>query len=168
MKLYIISDTHGNTDKALQIYGRLNSIDLIIHLGDMERDARKIETLTGKTVISVIGNNEISFTKEDFRILETEYGNLLLTHGHKQKVKHGLQNLLYRTAELKCKAVFFGHTHFPLFTEENGIYLINPGSLTHPMDGADGSYAIANTSAGEFSASIVYYNVSAFDPIGYP
>ena len=166
MKFYVISDTHGKIDKALRVYGKLHSVDLIIHLGDMERDARKIEALTGKTVISVIGNNEVSHTKEDFRILETECGNLLLTHGHKQKVKHGLQTLFYRTCELRCKAALFGHTHVPVFTESNGVYLLNPGSLTFPMDGTDGSYAIVNASADGFSASVVYYS-AVFEAKGF-
>jgi len=158
LKFYVVSDTHGKVDKALEVYGRLNGIDTIIHLGDVERDARRIAEHTGKTVISVKGNNDWSFSKEDFHILETEYGNLLLTHGHVQNVKFGLQKLLYRTLELACKAVLFGHTHIPVFIEESGVYLLNPGSLTYPSDGTSGSYAIVNTSKNEFSASVVYYS----------
>ena len=158
MKLYVISDTHGRIDKALNVYKMLGTVDLIIHLGDMERDARRISEITDKTVISVMGNNESAYEKEDFHILETGYGNLLLTHGHKQKVKRGLQNLLYRTAELGCKAALFGHTHEPVFTESDGIYLLNPGSLTVPKDGTAGSYAIVNVSRDAFAASIVYYH----------
>ena len=166
MKFYIISDTHGKIDKALRIYSKLHSVDFIIHLGDLERDARAIEDLTGKTVISVLGNNEGLYKKEDFRILETECGNLLITHGHKQKVKSGLLNLLYMAGELHCKAAIFGHTHVPVFTESDGVYLLNPGSLTLPMDGSEGSYAILNTTGGEFSASVVYYN-SIFETKGF-
>lgn len=157
MKLYVISDTHGLINRALEIYKKLYSVDLILHLGDTTRDAQSIAAYTGKTVVSVKGNNDGSFSKEDFHILETEYGNLLLTHGHMQDVKYGLQKLLYRAAELNCRAALFGHTHIPVFTESNGIYLLNPGSLTFPSDGTSGSYAIVNTSKDEFSASIVYY-----------
>ena len=154
MKLYVLSDTHGKVEKALSVYSRLTSVDLIIHLGDLVSDAKKLSDATGRNVISIRGNNDISSSKEDFRILETEYGNLLLTHGHLQGVKFGLQKLLYRTLELNCKAVLFGHTHISVFTESNGVYLLNPGSLTLPMDGSSGSYAIVNTSADGFSASI--------------
>ncbi|MCL1808543.1 MAG: metallophosphoesterase [Clostridiales bacterium] len=157
MKLYVISDTHGKIQKALNVYSRLHSIDLILHLGDIRGDAQKIAESTGKTVICVAGNNDEPRPKDDFHVLETEYGNILLVHGHKQNVKHSFVNLLYRTCELNCKAVLFGHTHIPVFTESNGIYLLNPGSLTFPFDGTLGSYAIVNTAKGEFSASIVYY-----------
>ena len=157
MKLFVISDTHGKIDKALAVYEKLHSIDLIIHLGDLVSDAVKISGFTGKAMVNVKGNNDFAYSTEDFRILETEYGNLLLTHGHKQNVKHSLHNLLYRTEELNCKAALFGHTHVPAFIESNGIYLLNPGSLTFPNDGTSGSYAIVNTSKNDFSASIVYY-----------
>ena len=157
MKFYVISDTHGKTDKALEVYNRLHSIDLIIHLGDMERDARKISENTGKTVISVKGNNEFASSPKNFHILETEYGDLFLTHGHMQSVKRDLQKLIYRTQELGCKAALFGHTHMPLFAEADGIYLLNPGSLTYPPPCTSASYAVVNTSESEFSASIVYY-----------
>ena len=158
MKLYVLSDTHGKINKALEVYDKLHSVDLIIHLGDMEQDARKISEGTGKKVISVKGNNEFSYSLESFHILETEYGNLFLTHGHLQGVKGGLQKLLYRTQELGCKAALFGHTHIPLFIQEDGIYLLNPGSLTFPLPGGSpASYAIVNTSENDFSASIVYY-----------
>jgi len=159
LKLYVISDTHGAIEKALKIYGTLDAIDLIIHLGDVERDARRISKITGKTVISVQGNNESASSQENFHVLETEYGNLLLTHGHMDGVKAGLHGLLYRAQELECKAVLFGHTHIPLFTESRGIYFLNPGSLSIPMDGTAGSYAIVNTSKDDFSASIVYYEI---------
>jgi hypothetical protein len=165
LKLYVISDTHGQIKKALEVYNRLHSIDLIIHLGDMERDARKISERTGKTVISVKGNNEFfASSPENFHILETEYGNLFLTHGHIEGVKGGLQKLLYRTQELGCKAALFGHTHMAHFTETDGIYLLNPGSLTYPPSCISETYAIVNTSENEFSASIVYYNEPLISP----
>ena len=32
MKILLLSDTHGLLDKVYEIYGKLNHIDLIIHL----------------------------------------------------------------------------------------------------------------------------------------
>jgi len=156
MKLYVLSDTHGNIDKALEVYQKLHSLDFVIHLGDTLTDAEKISRAIGRPVISVRGNNDFSPRTEDFRILETEYGNLLLAHGHTFGVKSGLQNLLYKALELDCKAALFGHTHKPVFTECEGVYLLNPGSLTIPMDGTSGSYAIVNTTKNEFTASICF------------
>ena len=157
MKFFVISDTHGKIDKVLTIYEKLTGLDGIIHLGDVAGDVRRLAQATGREIISVSGNNDGFFGRDDFHILDTEYGKILLTHGHRQHVKSGLQKLKYRTMELECRAVLFGHTHLPVFTESTGIYFVNPGSLTYPADGSGGSYAIVNTSKDEFSASIVYY-----------
>jgi putative phosphoesterase len=159
LKLYVISDTHGQVDQAIEIYNQLcniGHIDHIIHLGDMERDGRKISERTGKTVISVRGNNEPSSSIPGFRVLKTAYGDILLTHGHLYKVKLGLQNLLYKAEELGCVAAFFGHTHRPLNKKISGIHLLNPGSLTFPPFEQQGSYAVVTISENEFSPSIFY------------
>ena len=90
--------------------------------------------------------------------LETEYGRLLLIHGHMDNVKMSPLNLLYRAQELDCKAVLFGHTHQAAYEEVDGIYLVNPGSLSRPRDGSSGSYAIINTEPDAFHCAIIYYD----------
>ena len=65
---------------------------------------------------------------------------------------------MYKAMENDCKAVLFGHTHRALIDEAEGIRFINPGSLTQPRDGSDGSYAIVRTSEDNLDASIVYYS----------
>jgi len=149
LKLYVISDTHYNSRDAVKIYNNLEGIDKIIHLGDMENDARSIEIATGKEVISVLGNNEFSSVPL-FHILETEYGKIFLTHGHKERVKSGLQNLVYKAMEHDCNAAFFGHTHMPFYMEVDGIHLLNPGSLTLPMVTYPSTYAIVEITKDSF------------------
>ena len=158
MKLFIVSDTHSKLQKVKDVYSKLRNIDMLIHLGDCEQDAYALEQDLGIDTISVKGNMDGSHSKEDYKILDTEYGKLLLTHGHMQQVKATVQNLRYLAEEQGCKAALFGHTHKPYFEEINGLYLINPGSLPLPTDGTQGSYAIVNTSKDELTASIVYYS----------
>lgn len=157
MKLFIISDTHGNLTKVYEVYKTLSSIDAIIHLGDYSKDAEKIQNELGVDVISVKGNMDNSHSNADFKILTTECGKLYLSHGHMENVKIKYQNILYRAEEEGCIAALFGHTHKPIFEEQNGIYLINPGSLSLPADGNQGSYAIVNTSKNGITGSIEYY-----------
>lgn len=158
MKLFVISDTHGKLDRVRDVYKRLHGVDFLIHLGDFQKDASKLEEEFGIDVISVKGNMDGSFSSKDFQVIETEFGRLLLTHGHMENVKVSLQNLLYRAKELDCKAALFGHTHAPFYDQVDGIYLLNPGSLSMPRDSAKASYGIVNTKKDEFNASIVYYN----------
>lgn len=158
MKLFVISDTHGKLDKVYEIYNKLTAIDLIVHLGDCIKDAQEIEKTLGIDVISVKGNMDGGHSSSDYKILETECGNLYLAHGHLQNVKANYQNIFYRAEECNCIAALFGHTHKPVFEDINGLYLINPGSLSLPSDGTQGSYAILNTSTEGLSGSIVYYS----------
>ena len=38
MKFLVISDTHGDIEKAAEIYRSLPETDAVIHLGDLEED----------------------------------------------------------------------------------------------------------------------------------
>ena len=145
MKIFVINDTHGRTEKVEEVWNRLTDVDLVLHLGDYEKDAQRLAQIFGVEVIGVKGNMDGSYSREDYRIVDTEYGKLLLTHGHMDQV-------------LGCRAVLFGHTHIPFYEEESGIYLVNPGSLSQPRDGSEGSYAILHTSEKEFHCAIVYYS----------
>ena len=157
MKILAISDTHGKLDKVRDIWEKLTDIDLIIHAGDFRHDGEKLSLELDVPVVAVRGNCD-GGGRDDFEIVETEYGGILVTHGHTENVKYRLDNLIYRAMEHDCRAVVFGHTHRSLIEEESGIRLINPGSLTLPRDGSDGSYAIIRTSGDGFDASIVYYS----------
>lgn len=158
MKIFVISDTHGKLDKVLEVWDRLTNVDLVIHLGDYEKDAMRLEKLLETEVVSVKGNMDGSYSSDDYKIVETEYGNILLTHGHMENVKMSPLNLIYKAQELGCKAALFGHTHQAAYEEISGIYLVNPGSLPSPRDGSNGSYAIINTEPDAFHCAIVYYS----------
>lgn len=157
MKIFVISDTHGRIKKAVEVYKNLTDVDLMVHLGDYKRDALDLESRLGVDTVFVEGNMDGSMTLESSsKIIDTEYGKILITHGHLENVKDGFENITSRCISEGCKAVLFGHTHRPLYEEKNGIYLLNPGSISVPRDGSRGSYAIIHTSADRFRASVVY------------
>jgi len=158
MKIFVISDTHGKTAKVKEVWDRLSNIDMVIHLGDYVSDAKDLEKYFETEVICVKGNCDGSRSSDDYKILDTEYGSLLITHGHMENVKFSPMNLVYKAQELGCKAALFGHTHQAAYEEVSGVYLVNPGSLTNPRDGSSGSYAIINTEPDSFHCSIVYYS----------
>lgn len=158
MKLFVISDTHGQLDKAKKVCDLADEADLIIHLGDNREDALRLSAGLGRPVQWVDGNCDWGKgQKNDHQILETDFGPIYLTHGHHEDVKFGLDKLLYKTESLGCKAAFFGHTHMAGFQQIKGIYLLNPGSLTFPRDGSRGSYAVACVSENHLEATIIYW-----------
>lgn len=158
MKILLIGDTHGKLDKFRDIFPKITSVDLIAHTGDHISDAAGIEKEFSVPVVSVRGNCDGGYSHDDFEIISTEAGDILLTHGHMENVKGGLMNLFYKAKENGCTAAFFGHTHVPLTDEYRGVHFVNPGSLTLPRDGSDGSYAIVRTAENSFNASVAYYS----------
>ncbi len=159
MKFLVISDTHGDIKKAIAIYENYTDIDAIIHLGDTKKDADELSHLIGTDVISVKGNMDNGYRTDDaFKTIDTECGRLLITHGHMQNVKSSLTNLIYLAEEHSCIAALFGHTHIAVCENINGLYLINPGSLTYPVPGATASYALVTTSEKGINAEIKYYS----------
>ena len=155
MKILLIGDTHRKLNKVRDIWPKLKDIDLIAHTGDHYSDAQNLAEEFHVPVIAVGGNCDSSGPL--YEIIETEFGRILLTHGHRDNVDWDLTMLKYRAQENDCRAAFFGHTHRSLITESDGIHFVNPGSLTQPRDGSSGSYAIVRTAEDSFDASIVYY-----------
>mgnify|MGYP001274342485 CR=1 FL=1 len=160
MKLFVISDTHGRLDRAVEIYHKLTDVDMIVHLGDYESDCIELAQELGVDFACVKGNMD-GAGRTDRHVLETECGRILLTHGHLEGARMSQRGLIEAAGKEKCCAVFFGHTHVPCNEETEGIRILNPGSLTYPRDGSDGSYAIVHTSEEGLEASIVYYGGAA-------
>lgn len=169
MKYLVVSDTHGDIKKVMEIFnaaGGEKTYKGIIHLGDYARDAEDIEEELGCEVIGVMGNCDGDYGSGDFKVLDTEAGRILLTHGHGQRVKMTYMNLVYRAQELDCVMALFGHTHIPTYETEGGVMLLNPGSLTYPGDGSSGSYAVLDIEGDEINASILYYHPQGSAPEG--
>lgn len=160
MKIFVISDTHGKIDKAIEIYKTLNDIDLIIHLGDLWNDGKRIKDQLDVPLIGLKGNMDGSFARDGYHIMETEFGKIFLAHGHMENVKQGYDNIMYKAESLECKAAFFGHTHVPLFVQVSGMYLLNPGSLALPAGGRKGSYAVATIGEKTLDATILFEDVT--------
>lgn len=157
MKILLISDTHGDVTKVMMILERIKDIDRIIHCGDYQSDAWMLEDATGIPVTSVKGNCD--GRGSDRQVLETPAGKLLITHGHIEAVGFTYNNLIYAAEEEgDCAAVCFGHTHVPFCEDFDGLWLVNPGSLTDPRGGSAPSYAILRCEDGLFHATLADFD----------
>lgn len=154
MKILLISDTHRKLNAARKVIQALPGFDLILHGGDYQEDAFTLSAETGLPVFSVKGNCDGCRT-QDRQIVPTPAGKLLLTHGHLEGVKRDPTRLLYAAEEEGCIAVCFGHTHMPICVDMDGIWLINPGSLTNPRGGSTASFAMLTCETESFHAEII-------------
>lgn len=160
MNIMVLSDTHGELDRAREMYERISTsickIDRIIHCGDFIKDAHEIEEQTGTHVSCVPGNCD-GCNKERFEIVETPAGKIMITHGHMENVNFSLMNLKYLAEQHGCSAVCFGHTHVPVNEVSSGIRFINPGSLTNPRSGSKSSCALIIANDNKLAATIIEY-----------
>ena len=142
MKVLVISDTHGDVNRALSAYALTEPVDVIIHLGDGCADASQLCQALGIPVVNVAGNCDLGANAPRELVWECEGKRILLTHGDRYQVKSGLSRLRQRAEEIGVDAVLFGHTHQALLGKQSGLLLVNPGSLA--SYGLHRSYAILN------------------------
>ena len=159
MKIMIASDIHGSAKYCrllLEAYRR-EAADRLILLGDIlyhgprndlpdEYDPKQvIEMLnTGKDEIyGVRGNCEAEVDQmvldfpvlADYALLPLGSRMIYLTHGH-----------IYHKGHLppmkRGDILLYGHTHVSCFEEADGIYFMNPGSVSIPKEGSSCGYLV--------------------------
>ncbi len=133
MRIFVVSDTHGNINDFIHVAKTLERPDLIIHLGDYVEDGLEIEKQMGVEVVVVKGNCD--FYAPDFddeKTITIENKKIFITHGHKYNVKFDTSRIFYKGKEEDADLVLFGHTHYPELEEKDGTIILNPGSASLP------------------------------------
>lgn len=128
MNILVFSDSHRNVGRMLEVVKNSENMDLILHLGDNTDDAKKIADITTVPILAIKGNTDYSDDPEE-RILDLEGYKILVTHGHRYKIKSSLQNLYYKSKEADAHIALFGHSHVASSEEIGGILFFNPGSI---------------------------------------
>lgn len=160
MKLMFISDIHGSykyAKKALEVYEEEKAEKLVI-LGDIlyhgprndlpdGYDPKKVIKLLNNyknKIIAVRGNCDAEVDqmvlefpiRADYATIDIDNHHFFLTHGHLFD-ENNLPNL-------NIGDIFvYGHIHRQVAKNENGIYIINPSSISLPKEG-NNSYGIYN------------------------
>ncbi|MDD7266966.1 MAG: metallophosphoesterase [Lachnospiraceae bacterium] len=131
-KYLVISDTHGRHRNLERVLAKVGKIDAVFHLGDVEDGREYIQGLLSCPLYLVAGNNDF-YSEAPVRLVVAMEGHtFLLTHGHLEQVYYGIDRLCYAGQEANADVVMFGHTHYPAVLRENGLLLLNPGSLSRP------------------------------------
>ena len=135
--LAIVSDTHGDNGAIGQILARqsgTDSLDALVHLGDME-SADWIATVASSIpVVAVAGNNDPRRAGlAECIVFDAGALRFVCVHGHFQRVKTTLSMLGSLADSCRADVVAFGHTHgfrAELVRSPGGrsILLFNPGA----------------------------------------
>lgn len=131
MKIVIVSDTHRDLTKIQEVL-RTEKADLYLHAGDSCLSANEIYPF-----MSVRGNCDY-FPYTAFVSKYTPIGKIVVKH-----YPFTLEEI-NTFAERGYSIFVFGHTHKKLSYKTDSYYVFNPGSLTIPRDGDEGSYLVLN------------------------
>ena len=139
MKLLVFSDSHGNT-ALMERETALQRPDMVLHLGDVVRDARTLARRFPDVPMACVPGNCDAYVPDlpEKRLLEVEGKKLLMTHGHIYHVKSDIGTAVYAAQEARADVLLFGHTHQALCDRQGPLWILNPGSIRgnfHPTYG---------------------------------
>ena len=124
----VFSDSHGSAELMMEAVRRCRP-DVIVHLGDYERDAFELhDEFPHIPFFSVAGNCDMGRRSPLWDTVQLGPVKAFICHGHTYNVKMGLYSLYYAAQEQGAQLALFGHTHIPCNEEIGGVHLINPGS----------------------------------------
>ena len=143
MKILIVSDTHGKTEYLESVLEKEKPLDRLIHLGDIEGDEDYIPVIAECPVEIVAGNNDFFSDLPGECVIQIGRYKALLTHGHYYYVNAGIRHIKGEAIDRKVDIAMYGHTHRPMLTQEDGVTVLNPGSISYPrQEGRRPSYII--------------------------
>lgn len=155
MRIGVVSDSHGHLymlDKAIKAMGH---VDMLIHLGDDYKDIIKINDKYKKPIEYVVGNNDYSSAPVYEKTIIIQGKRIFITHGHKYRVKYGIDDLILKAQEENIDVFLYGHTHRQNIERHRETLFINPGALAHPADGHYGCIVLELDKKGEFDVRII-------------
>ena len=119
MRILVVSDTHGNDAGLRRALLAQPKAEVVIHLGDGEEEVQRARgSFPEKMFLQVRGN--------------CDWGSSLPVVGEYtvDGVKSGFYTLECAAREKKAQVALFGHTHNAFADYADGLYLLNPGSLS--------------------------------------
>ena len=134
-RILVVSDTHGDERALWQALEEQPDARTVIHLGDGARETETMaELCKDRRFYIVRGNNDWggAYRQLPETALEIVAGKrIFFTHGHRYDVKMGIYRVVCAARERQADVLLFGHTHQPLVDYEEGLHILNPGSLTY-------------------------------------
>ena len=130
-KILVVSDSHKHNEILNKIFNHHPDIDTCIHCGDLQDNEKGLQI---NKIYLVRGNNDFELYPNDLEIMINNY-SLYITHGHLLDIEFNEYKIKEVAKEESAQLVLFGHTHDPKFYQEDGIYYLNPGSVSFPRGG---------------------------------
>lgn len=140
MKLIVFADSHMDVMTMRHAVERERP-DMAIHLGDHLFDAQTLHGSFPETPMHCVRGNCDSdrdgSAQEELLLCGRK---IILTHGHRYRVKAGYGEITAMGVSSGADLVMFGHTHRAFIDKSGNMTLFNPGAV----GGHDRSYGIVH------------------------
>lgn len=130
-RILVLSDSHRGMS-FMRWCANTVKPDAIVHLGDFYDDGDELhEEFRYIPFYQVSGNCDWYAAPPGAReilIMPVLGVELFMTHGHRQWVKNGTDQLIRDAREAKVQAALYGHTHIPDCRRDGDLWVLNPGA----------------------------------------
>lgn len=107
--------------------------EYILHLGDGNNEFENLMSLfPEKKYVMVCGNNDFYSQAQNDEVVKIGGVTVFMTHGHRYGVYVSLDRLKRAAAKYDARVILYGHTHMTDYRYEQGVYIMNPGSISQP------------------------------------
>ncbi len=160
MLVLVMSDIHGAKRRFEDIVKQHENANYFISLGDSELKHKLLEK---NDIIAIKGNYPFDkgFTYE--HVMDLMGRRLLLTHGHRYRVRSGYDKLYYRMLESESVLALHGHTHIPGYQKIENRYVLNPGSVAQGRSGHPDTYMLLEF--GESKVEAIWKDASTHETL---
>lgn len=148
--IVLCSDSHMDTASLRYVREHHPEADLFVHCGDSELREADMEGF-----LFVRGNHDFYLGNNvpDWRIIEVLGHRIYLCHGHLDILIYYHYDLMAKHAKAnRCDTVFFGHMHICQDFIEDGVRMLNPGSLAYSRDYSGKSYMLVTVTPEKIEA----------------
>jgi len=168
-KLLVFSDTHGSvqTLKAVFDWAKKHSppndtICGAAFLGDGISDIQYAANITGFFCDwkLVRGNNDFGYSIPEAAVFDFAENRFFMCHGHHHNLYGGYHTLIAAARNTDANVALFGHSHVPSQNTENGVLLVNPGSVGRPRSRIGSTFAVIECTEGE-QPEVEFFGIGA-------
>ena len=146
LRLLVLSDSHGDAGSVYRAVAAQPEAAAVLYLGDGAADLAAAAAAFPRLAFYPVRGNGLPYAREEC------FGGkrFFLTHGHLYGVKTDPLRVVYAARERGADVLLYGHTHRPLTDYEDGLHILNPGSLR-----AGGTYGVVDLSDAGVVLNIV-------------
>lgn len=131
MRIVVMSDSHRAKRNLFEIVEKhIDAADLFIFLGDGEDDFDEVLMLYPNLKYErVSGNCDWYSDYPLYKEINFDGKKIFFSHGHPFHVKFGYGEIISEAKKRGADICLFGHTHLQYTDYDDGLYVMNPGSV---------------------------------------